>query len=261
MKTTKRALSLILALVLVLSISIPALAAEDYPIWVYNQDGPVILYKSLLSGESHGEFSLAWRAKNFTIKRSSIKVTPGTTGATVYNLYKHYTVDNYEEEKLTSTREGYYYRINLKFVNTGDAKVSFKAGGKTYSINVKILDYENPLKTLKITGIKNGKNMASIIKNGFDVDNPKTIPFNSTIKSVKLNAAAATGWIIKQIVLEDKTNGQYRMLGGDSGMNSGTINWGTLNVKHNYGLHIHLQNKTDLFSYYLTLNLKGAKAP
>lgn len=47
--------------------------------------------------------------------------------------------------------------INLLVHKAGTSVVSFKINDTTYKTTVKVYKYTNPIKTLKITGIKNGK--------------------------------------------------------------------------------------------------------
>ena len=54
--------------------------------------------------------------------------------------------------------ELFYY---IRPVHPGTANLSFQdQTGRAYTVTAEILPYENPLKTLKITNVKKGKNLA-----------------------------------------------------------------------------------------------------
>lgn len=256
MKIIRRVFSLVLTLLIILSAAIPAFA-EDSQITIYAKTKKnVQLYRLNKSGVSTVTITLAESTKNFTIKRSTIKVTPGTAGAALYRLYKNADVKE-EAETGKNIRGTFGYSIDLDIAKAGNAKVSYKLNGETYSFKVKVLDYENPIKTFKITGIKNGKNIASMVNNSIHAD---TIPINTSIKNAKVNVVPAEGWKIKYIEIDDTTTNQYRVLGTDGKMLSGTINWGTLNIKHNYKIRVWLGNDKNDFTHIITYNLHGAKA-
>ena len=82
----------------------------------------------------------------------------------------------------------------------GKAALSYTAGGKTYKQYFEVLKYENPLKSLKITGVNGGKEL----KNKFKTKNY----LDQTVKSDggKVTVKAASGWKITQVSWQNNTN-------------------------------------------------------
>ena len=256
---TKRILSLVLMLVLIMSITVPAFAAAS--IWTPTE--PITLFRTRSSGTSTVYFDIATSWENFTIKRSSVKVIPGDTGAKMVSFHKNITL--YQGQFLNEsgtwdkkdTGNGYHYRVGIQVSNKGTATVKYKIGNENYSFKAKVLNYKNPVKTITLTGINGGKNFAWLTKETTD---PAPVMLPATAKNAKLTVKAIDGWSIKQIYIEDSTTGQFRVLGNNSGMTSGTINWGTLNAKHNYFVEAQIYNIKYDFTQYIQYSFNGANA-
>ncbi len=95
--------------------------------------------------------------------------------------------------------------IDFKAKKPGMAKITFKVGSKTYTSTVTVKNYKNPAKTVQISGVNKGKNIASKSKNKNYVDNLK---LSKTTKKAKLKVKAASGWELEMVNFYDNTNGK-----------------------------------------------------
>ena len=263
-RVLKRGLAVLMVFALCVAMALPVLAADDD---IYPNTGTQVVYKSSKSKESTSSVyvSLASGSKAFTIKRSSVKVTPGSTGADMYYFSKNYSVNENEYDYSTSGDwdvskwENYSYEIGLHAKNTGTAKVTYKIGKKSYTTNVKILAYTNPVKSITVTGINSGKSFANLTKN--EAYAQKDLKFKSTVKSAKVQVQAAKGWKITSLSVYDSTKGENRSYSRYSeGVNKATLFWGTLNPTNRYSISVSLRNTSNNASLYCSYSVVGSKA-
>ena len=98
-----------------------------------------------------------------------------------------------------SSYDGTYdFYFAFEAVKEGTSKVSFQLGKKTYSltINVSRKKYE-PAKSIKLTGINNGKNLKSKFKKAKSTE--IKVKAKKDIKNLKLNIEPEKDWIVSNI--------------------------------------------------------------
>lgn len=98
--------------------------------------------------------------------------------------------------------------LNIRPVHPGTANLSFQdQAGRAYTVTAEILPYENPLKTLKITNVKKGKNLAGKLDESRETK-PGSITFSKKTDAPKIKLVCADGWKlmgVKIYVREDVT--------------------------------------------------------
>lgn len=243
-KALKRILTFALVLVM-LSMVAPAFADDE----IQPVTGTQTIYLLSKEGTIEQWFTIASANKDFTIKRSSVKVTPGDTGAKLYEFDKYYSTYAHEGdyqwsedgdwETSTYSSESYDYQISLRFSHAGTAKVTYKIGKKSYTLKIVVKAYTNPISSITMTGINKGKSFASKCKTEMPYY-PK-LSFPSVVKSSTLKVKAKTGWKVTYISFDDMTAGKSKSL-RDSGLTTMSLKLGKLDPTHEYCVSIDFLN-------------------
>ena len=261
-KALKRILTFALVLVM-LSMVAPAFADDK----IQPVTGTQTIYLESKEGTTNYWFTIAFAEKDFTIKRSSVKVTPGDTGAKLYAFEKHHNTWAREQdyqwsedgdwETSTYGDESYGYQIYLRFSQAGTAKVTYKIGKKSYTLKIVVKAYTNPISSITMTGVNKGKSFASKCKTYMPY-NPE-LSFPSAVKSSTLKVKAKTGWKVTYISFDDVTAGKNKSL-SDSGLTTMSLKLGKLDPTHEYCVSIDFLNtKTGATLYwYFTFGNTGA---
>ncbi len=267
-KTLKRVLTLALALMMLLSLSVAAFADEGE---VYPVTGTVTIYLDRNTNQYPGSQSL-WLAlasadKSFTIKRSSVKVTAGTAEAQLYAFEKSfYGYDEQYDWSGEQTWEGessyrsYDYSIGVHVSKPGTFTVKYKIGTTSYSFKVKVLQYVNPVKTITLTGVNGGSSFAARTKYEYSNSADRlSLPAKKTNTSLKVTAK--DGWKFTNIQFRDTTKGTYRSYScSGSPVSSFTLKCGTLYANRRYQVSLNLINTKNGATQYLYYYIDGAKA-
>ncbi len=98
-----------------------------------------------------------------------------------------------------------YSLISFYAKKAGTSKVTYKVGSKTYTTKVTVKNYTNPAKTIMISGVKSGKNIASKFKKANEDD---TFKISTTTNKAKLTVQAAKGWKLTEAVFRDEDTGK-----------------------------------------------------
>lgn len=260
----KRTLSLLLVLILVLSLAAPAFAADGT---ITCKEGKYNVYMGAGTGNvTMATFDIAFGNKNFTIKSSSVKLSPGTTDAKLVNFRKYSNTtkfENHNNSDGTWFEVANYprctYTVGITATKMGTCTLSYKVGTTTYKLKLKLIPYSNPTGSITLTGVKSNKSFASMTKNE---PNPysKSLSLPATTKSAKLKVTAANSkWLIKSVAISDQTSGNSRSASFGNGVSSVTLPWGTLNVKHKYLVSVTYGYDGWTMSTFYHIN--GAKAP
>ncbi len=104
------------------------------------------------------------------------------------------------EEKRTiyCDPECHYAFIDGKTNSPGTADITFEDKyGTEYAVRATILAYENPVKSLKMTNVKKGKNLAKFFKNSSYWKHIWL--WEKTTKAPKIRVKANPGWYIRSI--------------------------------------------------------------
>ena len=245
MKTAfRRILSLVMVFILITGIAVPSFAEGT----VTPTTGTVTM-AYLGNGATFG-LTLAQGTKNFTINRSDITVTKGTAGAKLVGFRK--SNQNTQEEWdnnangswSKSSTKYYNYHLSVRVASEGNFKISYKIGDKSYSIKVNVVPYKNPIKSITLTGVNNGKNFASLTKNGPPT---KTLKLASKTNDAKLKVTTASGWVVRGVTIEDtKTHEQIsrQIMDSKGGYSSLTLYCDTLKTGRTYNVMVTLWKDT-----------------
>lgn len=127
------------------------------------------------------------------------------------------------------------YNITFNFAVfcafTDMSVVSFKINDTTYKTTVKVYKYTNPIKTLKITGIKNGKNQYSRFKNKYTTS--VTLKKNWKIMDIQVHESPQ----------KNTSPVSFTALNYHKGKTSAKFRLNTLKAKNTYHIMILMQNK------------------
>lgn len=139
-----------------------------------------------------------------------------------------------------STKYGAY--IGLQVKKAGTATVSFQIGNgrKVYTTKVRVKPYENPLKTVRIAGIKNGAgtNLAGKIK----TRNQTNLRLTST-KKAAVSLTAKAGFKITQVLVYDAKTQDYTESRNYNGASNVSVNAGKFVKNSPYRITITCRDK------------------
>ncbi len=197
-KFISRVVAFAMAAVIMFSVS-PAITAEAKKVSLGSE---TFYLKSKKSGATTCYFSVEGITSVKKVTSSNPKV------ARIYNYdvrknssYYEYWYDRYGEgfEKTsTNSSSNKYVSCNATVFKSGTATLSLTSGKNTYSKKFKILDYTNPLKTLTVSNVNNGKNIAGKLKNG----NEAKVK-GKKAKTINVAAEVKPGWGIKSIYISN----------------------------------------------------------
>ena len=166
-----------------------------------------------------------------------------------------------ENDEVTDDSNTYSYTISIKLKKKGTTVISYKIGTETYSTTVKVVKYTNPIKTLKITGVKSGKNIASKTKTNNYVN------FKGVKKSgSKLSITPKSGWTVEKITFSCSDTGEtktWKNYVKKSGVKTAKVissaSLGTLKKDYTYLIDITLVNSKgvrETVNYCISSHLK-----
>lgn len=243
-KTLKRVLTLTLALIMLLSLAVTAFADDGD---VYPITGEVTVYRSLKEGKCYFTIPLAYGIQNFTLKRSTVKLSANTCGAVPVRFNKSLGKEartayrpEFQDWWSTTTDTSCVYTYTFTTETAGACTIKYKIGDTRYTIKVTVLDYVNPLKSLSFTNFNSGKNYASRFKNGYHCDD---LLFKSNVKSSSLKLTAKDGWkILSAEILDYNTLNAQGFSSARKGLSSVSVRWGTFKITHSYRIKVSLYN-------------------
>ena len=244
----RRVLSLVLALMLVMSLSLPAFAA----------DSTITPLK--------GTYVIPMASAKGVPCTPNFGIAGGNTDAKLV-AFKKNTNTNYQTDvfntngtwQVSTNSAHYQYYVQIQVSVPGTAKLSYKIGNTTYKVTLKFVPYTNKTSTITLTGVNSDKNFASLTKKAIWPSKNLTLP--ATVKNAKLKVVAADNeWLIKYVQIEDLNTGVTRQISSRNGMKSVTLSCGTLNVKHNYNIHVQYYSENYGWNTGGVYYLHGAKA-
>ncbi len=237
MKTSlKQILSALLVVVLVAGIFV-ASPTDAEAASSLKYDKKVTVYLSRKTGKSskYGYGSIIIHTSK------ALKSVKSSNKSKVGNLFAYYN--------------GSYSQIEFIAKKAGTATISFKVGGKTYKSKVTVKKYTNPLKTVKITGVNSGKNIASKVKKKNEV----SLSLKKTKTNAKLTIKPAKNWKVTDVSFSDGTNYNSKV---DKTYSKGfsktkTYKLKTLKKSHAYYLIIELKNKKNGATQHVYYNINS----
>lgn len=247
---------LCLSLALLVAITAVPVTAEAAVTYSKNQT----LYRTG-TGTSYSSIYVSGLTKSQTIKKSSVK-SSNTSVAVPWYLEKStssysYKTDYYDSniKPYSNSDSSYSYYIGLQLKKNGTSTISFKIGSKTYQSKITVKSYVNPLKTVTITGVNGGKNVASKLnKSAYNYD----LKLTKTTKNAEVTVKPKSGWKIVSVEVENSDTGDYHRVYnyGTKGVSNATLKLGTLTKGKKVTLRINCQdaNGTGLWCYYYINN-------
>ncbi len=240
MKTSlKRILSALLVVVLAAGIFVASPPADAEAASSLKYDKKVTVYLARKTGKSSKYSS------------DSIKVNTSKSVESVKSSKKSVVGG------LLVEPHGSYSLIDFTGKKAGTSTISFKVDSKTYKTKVTVKKYTNPIKTLKVTGVSSGKNIASKVKKTREAN----VSLKKTKKNAKLTIKTAKNWKITEVYVTDttttsaktKVNKTYKK--GIS--KKKTYKLKTLNKNHSYFISLTLKNKKNGGVQYIYYNINN----
>ena len=161
MKKFSKIIALAMAAVMTFSSS-PALIAQAKE----TDLGAQTLYYSSKDCNGSVSFSIDDITKVDSVKSSKISIVRPSS----YNIYKNQdTSYYYNESKNAFEKSEYdnnhkYASFSFRGVKAGTSKITIKSGKNTYVKTLTFKNYTNPLKSLTISNVNNGKNISNKFK-------------------------------------------------------------------------------------------------
>ena len=229
MKNTRKLICAILAAALLILSVAPAYAAVE----VNWGSGKIYLGSSNdtdTNGTSIQISGLKSDSKITTIKTSDKKTI--SLGSLDYWNYRWKSLDGNEGN------EDYEASIYIYAQKKGKATISFKVDGKSYSKSFEVLGYENPIKSLVLTGVSKAN-----LKSKFANRSYAWTKLSKDAKAGDIKLSATNGWKITSIGWNayNGDNG-YRSFDFESGVSSAKMPIPKMKKKASYNISMTFVN-------------------
>jgi hypothetical protein len=202
-------------------------------------------YLSSKTDTSYGSIYLSGLSKSSEVtkikssKKSVVTLDYYEKGSYV-NSYTHESLSS--DENSSSSYNDYYATIGFFMNKTGTSDITYTIGKKSYTTKVTVKKYTNPLETVEISGLKNGK--SSNLKGLVDSDHTASgLKLKSDQKDATVNLVAKKGWKISYVDLYDSDYNFSESISSSEGLSSVTLNPGTLKKDVTYTLWINVYNE------------------
>lgn len=204
MKKTKKIITILMTLIVMISTMIPAVTVEAATISAPSKS--VFYLDGVKNQTGCIAIKLGERMKSTNFSESSIKISNK----------KIVTLDRAFPSGGMTGRDGTwyfgYYYISLKFKKTGTTTVSYKIGKKTYKTKVTVYPYTNPLKKVKMTKVNGNKNISDKLDKSRIAS---AIKLTKKVENCKLTLEANNGWKITSVY------GSFALAGGAGFLSGG----------------------------------------
>ena len=260
--STKRVLSFALALVLILSICVPAFAAGTIS---YHTGDAVIYLGAPIGTRSTIGVGLAWGNTSFNLRRADIRITGNSDvrlagfRRNISSVYQEDIWNNSGKWEVSRNNYQYNYTAFISASKPGKATLSYVVNGKTYKMNLIIKAHVNPVKEVTLTGVNSGNSFASLTKNYATPQ--KNLKLNATTKSVQLRVTPSAGWKVTKMEISNLNTGEVRTRSNSNGWSSMVaLSCGTLRVSNDYEVRVSLWNPSVGFTSGFSYFVHGASA-
>ncbi|MDO4308660.1 MAG: hypothetical protein Q4C77_17735 [Eubacteriales bacterium] len=199
----KRIATLAVALILAMTM-IPAAVVEA----AIDAPKSVTLYRTDKSSQSYVNIYISGLTSKQSVVKSSIK-SSNKTVASPYCLsyYTNTSKGSFFNGQAAFSDSSKMTNISLMSQKSGTSTISYKIGNKTYKTKVIVKPYTNPIKSISLFGIKNGKttNLAGLMKS----KSYTSVKLPATKKKQTIKVTAASGWKISNINFYNATGHTY----------------------------------------------------
>ena len=169
------------------------------------------------------------------VKSSNTKV------ASVYYVCKSKWSSAYYNSKLKkeSSNKSSDWTICLNLKKPGKTNVTYKVGNKKYTVKLNVVKYKNPMKSVVISGVQGGKNLASKVNKHYGC-NLKAIKNDN----VNLSLESKDGWEITNVQMSNwKIQDEYSMYPDMSVTNIDNEYLGKISKTGDTYIYIYLKKK------------------
>jgi hypothetical protein len=198
---------------------------------------------------SYGNIYISGLSKSSKVtKIKSSKKSVATLNSYQKSTYSNSSTTKYldsNEADYTSSYKEYSANIGFFLNKAGTSDITYTIGKKSYTTKITVKDYTNPLKTVEISGLKNGKssNLKGLVDSSAYAS---PLSLKSEQKDAKIKLATEKNWKITYAELFDnETSTALEMYNYSTGLSSVTLRPGTLNKGGNYSLYIYMYNEED----------------
>lgn len=243
------------AMMAVTTLSPMAVQAADEP----QIEAPKTVYLSSSKGTENAFIQVFNLKESQMVKKSSVKSSNSKvaklnyldTSISKYSGKTEYFQSGMEDSSYNNSYNSNY--IGLELLKAGKSTISFKIGSKSYSTDITVKKYTNPLRSVQISGISSGKNIASKLKKRSDAN----LTLKKSAKNAVIKLKAKSGWKISNVSLARNKKVTY----GDSysyydrvdsynyasskGASSVSLRVGTLKGKQPYTVEVRMKNTKD----------------
>ena len=246
----KRYIKNFLSLALVFAVAIVLIPSQAFASGIsYNKTQT--LYMDSRSGASYGTLYINDLAEGQSVNKKHVK-SSNTKVAAIYYVSKgqnSWGSESFYDETssdVNEENENYSSGIGLKLKKAGKTTVSFKVDNKTYKSVINVKAYSNPFKSIKISGVKNGKNIASLFNKK---SNGGEATLSKTTKNASINVSMKSGWKLTSISLyESNTGSDIGVSKSDGGLGSFSVP--SLSKAKTSSIHFSVCDKMGNFRYF-----------
>ncbi len=183
-----------------------------------------------------------------SVKSSNMAVLKPSNYSIHNNKYDYYY---YSDSKNAFEKSDYnsgskYTDFSFRALKKGSSNITIKSGSTTYKKKVNVLNYVNPLKTLTISNVNGGKNIAG----KFKAKNYNIVKGTSA-NQIKVKASTKSGWVIKEIYISNtsyedgQSEGAYTVRHFRNGVTSSENILNYYDLGHDANVYVYCENKAN----------------
>jgi hypothetical protein len=219
-----------------------------------------IYYLSSKNGTAYGSIYISGLSKSSEVTK--IKSSKKSVVALDYVEKSSYTSSSVTKNlgqdsssESTSGSKSYSAYIGFNILKAGTSDITYTVGKKSYTTKITVKKYTNPLKTVEISGLKNGKksNLSGMVDKS---SSASALDLKSDQKNAKIKIEAKKGWKISYAeIYDNEASTVVETSNWSKGLSSVTLRPGTLKKDGNYSVYISMFNEEDGGSLYITYSI------
>jgi hypothetical protein len=159
---------------------------------------------------------------------------------------------NSDEEDSTNSYKDYSAYIGIILNKEGSSNITYTIGKKKYTTKITVKKYTNPLKTVEISGLKNGKksNLSGLVDKSSSASG---LTLKSDQKNATIKVAVKKGWKINYVELYDEVEvTALQLYNYAAGLSSVTLHPGTLKKDGAYSFYVGMYNEENGGYFYIS---------
>lgn len=178
------------------------------------------------------------------IRKATVKMSDASVAEvlTLIRSTNKSQMQSFFDSAQSGTTSAYGYQMDILLHKPGKTNLSFKVGKKKHTIELKVKAYTNPIKKLTITGVNEGKNIAS--KFAYVNQCTDLMVYKKTGKAA-ISVTANKNWKIESVGFVDSKSGNAYsyMKNGSPTKSKVKLSVGTLCPGRRYEIGIRLRHK------------------